>query len=364
MIVAENHMHLNDFDYVLPPECIAQVPLEQRDAARLLVDCGALAPEHRYVFELPELLSPGDLVVVNDTAVIPARLNLRRSGGGMCEVLLLERLLDHPHRWRALARPGRKLRPGDELSTVDGDTALRVVGRDEEIFTVEFVGIASRDMFAFLERYGDMPLPPYITTALVDRSRYQTVYAGDPGSAAAPTAGLHLTDEVFDRFRERGIETERVQLFVGLDTFAPITEADPRNHRIHTEQYRVPSRTMAACQRAASRGGRVVAIGTTAARALESAATRGELEGRTSLFIYRGYRWKVVDRLLTNFHMPRTTLLMMIDSFVGPRWRDLYEVALAAHYRFLSFGDAMLLDRYTDKHSGQGFDSSAADGLS
>ena len=192
-----------------------------------------------------------------------------------------------------------------------------------------------------LDELGEMPLPPYIGERLEDPERYQTVYAAEPGSAAAPTAGLHFTPELFDRLAAAGVATATVELVVGLDTFQPISTENPLDHPMHTERYRVPEATMTACREAE----RVVAVGTTAVRALESAASRSELAGRTDLFIHRGFDWQVVDLLMTNFHLPRTTLLMMIDAFVGPRWRDLYAVALANDYRFLSFGDAMLLDR-------------------
>jgi S-adenosylmethionine:tRNA ribosyltransferase-isomerase len=187
-----------------------------------------------------------------------------------------------------------------------------------------------------------MPLPPYIHERLTDPDRYQTIYARQPGSAAAPTAGLHFTTELLDQLTELGIEQAKVELVVGLDTFRPITEDDPLSHRMHTERYRVPADTMRRCQMAE----RVVAVGTTSVRALESAAARDELEGRTDIFIHSGFDWKIVDVLMTNFHMPRTTLLMMIDAFVGDRWRRLYDEALRADYRLLSFGDAMLLDRH------------------
>jgi S-adenosylmethionine:tRNA ribosyltransferase-isomerase len=209
-----------------------------------------------------------------------------------------------------------------------------------DTFWVELVG--DDDPVALLDRHGEMPLPPYISERLGDPERYQTVFAREAGSAAAPTAGLHFTPELFDRLAERGIGTATVELVVGLDTFQPISTDDPLEHPMHTERYRVPPETMAACRAAE----RVVAVGTTAVRALESAARSGELSGRTDLFIHRGFDWQLVDVMMTNFHLPKTTLLMMIDAFVGPRWRSLYETALAAEYRFLSFGDAMLLDRH------------------
>lgn len=334
-------MRLDDFDYDLPEARIAQTAIEQRDAARLLVDRGSRPPEHRRVRDLPELLEPGDLVVVNDTRVIPARLRLHRSSGGVVEVLLLECLApatdDEPGTWEALVRPGRKLRAGEVLVGADGTPVVEMVARSESGDT-----FCVRLLVDDPEGHGEMPLPPYITTPLEQTERYQTVYARRAASAAAPTAGLHFTPELMARLEQAGIEIARVELVVGLDTFRPVTASDPRQHPIHTESYEVPPGVLERCHAA----NRVVAIGTTSVRALESAATTGQGAGRTSLFIHRGYDWKVVDVMMTNFHLPRTTLLMMIEAFVGPRWRRLYEVALAEDYQFLSFGDAMLLDRW------------------
>jgi S-adenosylmethionine:tRNA ribosyltransferase-isomerase len=339
-------MDVAEFDYELPPERIAQTPVEPRDAARLLVDRGAAPPEHRHVRDLADLLRAGDLLVVNETRVIPARLRLRRPSGGRAEVLLLEPLDVGRRRWEALVRPAKRLRAGDVLSVASTEGSRPVVVMGErtaagDTFEVELVG---PDALGVLDAYGEMPLPPYITTPVADPERYQTVYARTPGSAAAPTAGLHLTTTLLDHLLGKGVETATVELVVGLDTFQPISTSDPRDHPMHTERYRVPDATIAACRRA----DRVVAVVPTAVRALESAATTGRASGRTDLMIHRGYDWKVVDVLLTNFHLPRTTLLLMIDAFVGPRWRTLYAEALAGDYRFLSFGDAMLLDRHAD----------------
>jgi len=334
-------VELADFDYDLPDERIAQVPVEPRDSARLLVDRGAAEPDHRLVRDLPDILRPGDLLVLNETRVIPARLRLRRASGGAAEVLLLEPLDAQRRSWEALVRPGGKLRLGEEL--LAGDVALVAMGERTaagDTFRVELIG--DDDPLELLDRHGEMPLPPYIGARLDDPDRYQTVFAREPGSAAAPTAGLHFTAELFERLAASGVTTATVELVVGLDTFQPISTENPLDHPMHTERYRVPATTWAACRDA----GRVVAVGTTAVRALESAAARGELSGRTDLFIHRGFDWQVVDVLMTNFHLPTTTLLMMIDAFVGERWRRLYETALAGDYRFLSFGDAMLLDRH------------------
>lgn len=341
-------MHRDEFFYELPAERIAQTPIEPRDAAQLLVDRGSRPAEHRHVRDLPELLRPGDLLVVNDSRVIPARLHLRRRTGGRVEVLLLEPRDPGHRRWEALVRPARKLSPGEEL-VVDSDAetaetadtiAATIVGRTEAGDTFE-IELHDDHPYDLLRRIGEMPLPPYITKRLDQPERYQTVYANEPGSAAAPTAGLHFTPALMERLAAGGVEIANVELIVGLDTFAPVTADDPRRHRIHTERYRVPDETMKRCAAAE----RVIAVGTTSVRALESAAATGDLGGRTDLFIHRGYDWQVVDLLMTNFHMPHTTLLMMIDAFVGSRWRRLYDEALAGDYRFLSFGDAMLLDR-------------------
>jgi S-adenosylmethionine:tRNA ribosyltransferase-isomerase len=333
-------MRLDDFDYTLPPERIAQHPAQPRDSARLLVDQGSAAPLHRHVRDLGEFLRDGDLLVVNDTKVIPARLRLARETGGVAEALLLEPLDAERRTWEAMVRPARKLKPGEVL--VAGDVPLvRIVGRSDagDTMIIELVG--EGEPLALLDLHGEMPLPPYITAPLEQEGRYQTVYANEPGSAAAPTAGLHFTPSLLADLSAMGVDTARVELVVGLDTFQPVSAADPRDHVMHSERYHVPAGVLQACADAR----RVVAVGTTSVRALESAATTGEHSGRTTIFIHRPYEWKLVDVLMTNFHLPRTTLLMMIDAFVGPRWRKLYDEALQQEYRFLSFGDAMLLDR-------------------
>lgn len=332
-------MRLSDIDYDLPDELIAQKPVEPRDSSRLLVDRGASAPAHRHMTDIVDLLGHGDVLVVNDTRVLPARLVLQRASGGAAEVLLLEPRDEGRRCWEAMVRPARKLREGEVLEFY-GKRVVRVGARTEAGDTFE-VEVLDDVPLALIERIGSMPLPPYIRGSLKDKERYQTVYARDARSAAAPTAGLHFTQELLARLTDRGVTMARVELVVGLDTFKPVTAENPLEHRIHTESYSVPEVTLEACGKA----GRVVAVGTTAARALESATATGELSGRTSLFITRGHRWQSVDLLLTNFHMPRTSLLLMVDSFVGPRWRRLYAEAVAERYRFLSFGDAMLLDR-------------------
>jgi S-adenosylmethionine:tRNA ribosyltransferase-isomerase len=328
-------MDTADLDYPLPADAIAQVPVEPRDAARLLVDEGPdRAPSHQRVADLPDLLLPGDLLVVNDTRVRPARLHLRKPTGGHVEVLLLEAHEDG--RWEALVRPSRKVPPGTALRSEAGDLSVEV-GEDlgEGLRAVTLDGDPSAA--------GEVPLPPYIHTALADPERYQTVYARRPLSAAAPTAGLHLTEQVLERCRANGVTVASLELAVGLDTFKPLAVEHLDDHVMHSEAFAVPADVMAAAETAP----RVVAVGTTVVRALESAAATGRLEGRTDLFITPGFDFKAVDVLMTNFHVPRTSLLALIAAFIGPRWRELYALALADGYRFLSFGDAMLLQRQT-----------------
>ena len=333
-------MRLADFDYELPAERIAQHPIEPRDAARLLVDQGSAAPLHRRVRDIGEFLRDGDLLVVNDTKVIPARLRLTRASGGAAEALLLEPLDAERRTWDAMVRPARKLKVGDELF-VGEQPVVRVLGRSDAGDTMRVELLGEGDPLLLLQQHGEMPLPPYIGARLETPDRYQTVYADQPASSAAPTAGLHFTAELLASLTARGIDVARVELVVGLDTFKPVTAEDPRDHLIHSERYNVAADVLVRCNAAK----RVIAVGTTSVRALESAATLGVGAGRTRLFIHRPYDWKVVDVLMTNFHMPHTTLLMMIDAFIGPRWRTLYEEALRKNYRMLSFGDAMLLDR-------------------
>ncbi len=352
-------MDAADLDYDLPADAIAQHPAEPRDSARLLVDRGpGMPPEHWSVADLDRLLDPGDVLVVNDTRVIPARLRLRKPTGGAVEVLLLERRPDGT--WEALVRPGRRVAPGTVLGPGDGD------GDGPTVVVGEALGDGRRQVtigagddpdaeLALLDTHGEVPLPPYIHEPLADRERYQTVFAATPGSVAAPTAGLHLTDALLDRCRARGVTVVTVDLVVGLGTFRPIDTERVEDHPMHAERYRVPPATRALLAGRLGDGaggagpgapdGRVVAVGTTVVRALESWAGTGEPEGSTRLFIHGDHRFALVDRLLTNFHVPRSSLLALVEAFVGPRWRDLYADALADGYRFLSFGDAMVLDR-------------------
>ena len=332
-------MHLSDIDYELPEKLIAQHPVEPRDSARLLVATGPDQVEHKHVTDLVDMLEPGDVMVVNDTRVLPARLSLHRKTGGAAEVLLLEQRSSDFRLWEALVKPASKLKP-DEVLEYFGKRVVRVGPRTEagDTFVVELL---DENPMELLQRIGTMPLPPYIRSSLTDLERYQTVYARRTASAAAPTAGLHFTPELMAKIVAKGVTVETVELVVGLDTFKPISADDPLDHLIHSEFYSVDQRVMDACRDAK----RVIAVGTTATRALESVAATGQLSGRTSLFITPGFEWKVVDMMLTNFHLPKTSLLLMIESFIGPRWRDIYAEAISEQYRFLSFGDAMLLAR-------------------
>ena len=332
-------MNLSDIDYELPEKLIAQHPVEPRDSARLLVATNPSKVEHKHVTDLVDFLEAGDVMVVNDTRVLPARLALHRKTGGAAEVLLLEQRSSDFRLWEALVKPASKIKQ-DEVLEYFGKRVVRVGPRTEagDTFVVE---ILDENPMELLQRIGAMPLPPYIRSSLTDLERYQTVYARRMASAAAPTAGLHFTPELMARIVAKGVVVETVELVVGLDTFKPISTDDPLDHLIHSEFYSVEQRVMDACNKAT----RVIAIGTTATRALESVAASGQLTGRTSLFITPGFQWKVVDMMLTNFHLPKTSLLLMIESFIGTRWRDIYAEAISEQYRFLSFGDAMLLAR-------------------
>lgn len=349
-------MRLNEFDYELPADRIAQEPVEPRDAARLLIDRGAdTPPAHSRVDALAAEVGPGDVVVVNTTRVRPARLTVRRSTGGKGEVLLLSPVDGSDTRWEALVRPSAKSRPGDVLDpeAPSGDerpTSLRVRleayrGEGRWVVALELVGEGEVD--GALRRYGTMPLPPYLDDRQRDPDRYQTVFADRPGSAAAPTAGLHLTPEVLESVVDAGARVVSVDLEVGLGTFRPMTTDRVEDHVMHGERYRIEPAAWEAISAAAdpSTPGSVLAVGTTTLRALESAARSGKLEATTELFLHRGAQFLVVDNLMTNFHLPRSSLLVLIDAFMGPGWRRLYDLALEDGYRFLSFGDATLLQR-------------------
>ncbi len=343
-------LRLSEYDYELPPELIAQEPIEPRDAARLLVlDRRTGRIEHRIFREIGDYLQPGDLLVVNDSRVLPARLFGRRATGGQVELLLLQARGDG--HWEALARPARRLRPGEVIAILPRESEHAQLAPATIVERLEEGRVLVQlppEVLDALDRYGHVPLPPYIRRALRDPERYQTVYARELGSVAAPTAGLHFTPELLDRLQRSGVGLARVTLHVGLGTFKPVQVEDARQHRMHAEWYHVPAETLAAIRSAREQGRRVVAVGTTSARTLESIPDRldesGELTGWTDLYIVPGHRWRVVDALITNFHLPRSTLLLLVSSFAG---RELifraYREAVERGYRFYSFGDAMLI---------------------
>ena len=341
-------MKTSDFDYELPRELIAQYPADRRDESRLLVvrrDGGAL--EHRRFRDVGEYFEPGDVLVVNESEVIPARLLGRRSGGGRAEMFLLRDLADH--RWEVLVRPGARIREGAELSFGDGQLMARV----EEVLPdgKRVVSLsAPGDVAAAAERLGAVPLPPYIDREPepADSQRYQTVYARVPGAVAAPTAGLHFTEELLAELGAAGVATARLTLHVGIGTFRPVAVEDPADHRMENERFDVPVAAADEINEARDAGGKVIAVGTTSVRTLESVAGEdGHVEagsGSTDLFIRPPCRFKCVDVLLTNFHLPKSTLLMLVSAFAGrERVLDAYAEAVRERYRFYSYGDAMLL---------------------
>jgi S-adenosylmethionine:tRNA ribosyltransferase-isomerase len=334
---------LADFDYALPPELIAQVPLPQRSASRLLVVEGGRRTDSDFA-ELPQWLRAGDLLVLNDSRVLHARLLGFKDSGGQVEILV-ERLLE-PDVALAQVRASKSPQPGSRLR-LEGALDVEVLGRDGEFYRLRFSGDAAE----MIERHGRLPLPPYIDRAAEapDEERYQTVYAREKGSVAAPTAGLHFDPELFARLREKGVEIAHVTLHVGAGTFQPVRVDDLAQHRMHSESYVLPQATADAIAATRARGGRVVAVGTTSLRVLESAALEGNLRvgaGETALFVTPGFGFRVVDLLITNFHLPKSTLLMLVAAFAGlDEIRAAYRHAIAARYRFFSYGDAMLLHR-------------------
>ena len=375
---------LSSYDYELPEGQIAQTPLSKRDSSRLLIVDSPTHHIHRIFSDLPQWLQPGDLLVLNNTRVIPARLYGRKSTGAAVEVLLLEERQDNC--WLALVKPGRRLKPGAKIlfephsGREQPPTASPLKGRETPpVSTLSATVLATDEatggrllqfdvpvgasLETLLAHYGQIPLPPYITDTQASPEQYQTVYAQPPGalakrgalsaqhlpfgSIAAPTAGLHFTSELLERCAQRGIKQASVTLHVGVGTFRPVEVEDVTHHKMHGEWLEVPASTVEQIRETKASGGRVIAVGTTVVRALEAAAASGELQpfcGKTELFIYPGYQWRVVEGLITNFHLPRSSLLMLVSAMVGrQRLMDLYEVAIAHQYRFYSFGDAMLI---------------------
>lgn len=340
---------LSDFDYELPSELIAQHPASERAASRLLhLDGRTGTLEDRAFGDLAGLIGAHDLVVFNDTKVIKARLRGRKDTGGEVEVLV-ERVLD-PHRALAHVRASKTPKAGRRLLFA-GDVEAEVLGRQDDLFELRFSASEGQSVLDILSKHGEVPLPPYITHSpdASDEARYQTVYAKVPGAVAAPTAGLHFDEAMLSALGERGIATAYVTLHVGAGTFQPVRGEDLSGHVMHSEWYSIPEATIAAIARVRERNARVIAIGTTTLRALESAAVSGELRagaGETRLFITPGFEFRIVDRLATNFHLPKSTLLMLVSAFAGfENIRRAYAHAIAARYRFFSYGDVMLLER-------------------
>jgi len=339
-------VNTSDFDYDLPESSIAQTPLEPRDSSRLLVltrDTGEL--EHVHFRDLGGYLRPNDLLILNQTRVIPARIYARKSTGGLVELLLLRRrdLVT----WESLIG-GKGLRVGGKVQIEEGPEAeiVEILNGSERL--IRF----SEPIEPYFAKVGHVPLPPYIHEKLTDPERYQTVYARDPGSAAAPTAGLHFTPRLLDELQAKGVKLAYVTLHVGLDTFAPVTEDNPEEHKIHTEWCELPQETADAINQARASGGRIIAVGTTSVRTLESAAPVNTgrrslvtaLNGPTSLYILPGYQFEVVDAIVTNFHLPKSTLIMLVSAFAGrKKILETYQTAIYEGYRFYSFGDAMLI---------------------
>ena len=342
-------MLVKDFDFHLPPELIARYPVPDRDASRLML-------LNRHTGEVGEdrfgnigaCLSPGDLLVMNDTRVIPARILGRKESGGRVEIFLLRRIEGEPECWSCLLKASKRFRPGQVIDLAAGMSAIMRTRLGDDSWQVEFRG--QEPFAAWLEREGHIPLPPYLQRGDddLDRERYQTVYARTPGAVAAPTAGLHFTRELLAGLEAKGIETAHLTLHTGLGTFLPVRVERVQDHRIHTERYSLPQATADAVRAARARGSRVVAVGTTTARTLEYAAnddgTINAGDGEADIFIYPGYRFKVVDALVTNFHLPESTLLMLVSAFAGREHVfEAYREAVARGFRFYSYGDAMLI---------------------
>ena len=341
-----SHLKTEDFWYDLPEELIAQTPLEKRDSSRLLaLDRKTGETSHKHFYDIYDYLQPGDCLVMNDSRVLPARLLGKRPSGGAVELLLLRDMGDK--KWECLAKPGRKLQPGQEVIFGDGEltaTILEILDDGNRLVEFHFEGI----FLEVLERLGKMPLPPYIKAQLEDQERYQTVYSREVGSAAAPTAGLHFTQELLAKLKEKGVSLAFVTLHVGLGTFRPVKVENINDHHMHSELCVLPEETAKILNETRKAGGRIICVGTTSCRTLESLA--GE-DGTftpgskwTDIFIYPGYRFKAMDGLITNFHLPESTLVMLVSAFAGRENVLLaYEEAVQEKYRFFSFGDAMLI---------------------
>lgn len=340
-------MKTSDFYYDLPKELIAQTPVEPRDSSRLLVlDRTTKTIEHKHFYNIMDYLNEGDLLVANDSRVLPARIfGIKDKTGARVEFLLLRQISGN--RWETLCKPGKKAREGARFSFGDGLLRATVVEvKEDGNRIVDFD--CDENFFATLDKIGKMPLPPYITEELKDKERYQTVYSHELGSAAAPTAGLHFTEELMEKIKAKGVSIAYVTLHVGLGTFRPVKVDDVTNHKMHSEHYEIPEETARLINETKQNGGRVIAVGTTSCRTLESVATfYGEIkpcDGFTDIFIYPGYDFKMLDGLITNFHLPESTLIMLVSAFAGYDYTmEAYKTAVNEKYRFFSFGDAMFI---------------------
>lgn len=339
-------MKTSDFYYELPKELIAQTPIEPRDSSRLMVlnkETGEI--EHRHFYDILDYLNEGDLLVCNDSRVLPARIFGVKETGARVEFLLLKQITGN--RWETLCKPGKKAREGAEFIFGDGIMKAKIAGVTEDgNRIVDFD--CNENFFAALDKIGQMPLPPYITEELKDRERYQTVYSHELGSAAAPTAGLHFTEELMEKLRAKGVNIAYVTLHVGLGTFRPVKVDDVTKHKMHSEHYEIPEETARLINQTKQNGKRVIAVGTTSCRTLESVASfYGEIkpcDGFTDIFIYPGYEFKVLDGLITNFHLPESTLIMLVSAFAGyDNIMNAYKTAVEEKYRFFSFGDCMCI---------------------
>ena len=346
-------LNVSDYDYFLPEEQIAQDPLADRSSSKLLVlDKNTGETSHHVFKEIIDYLNPGDCLCINNTKVLPARLIGRKKTGGVVEVLLLKRLEDEKSKWEVLTRPGKKARVGDEIifggeGPEDFDLLCRVTEVKEDgnrIVEFEYDGIFEE----ILDKLGQMPLPPYITHRLEDKNRYQTVYAKIEGSAAAPTAGLHFTNELLEQIKEKGVKVVSVTLHVGLGTFRPVQVENILDHKMHSEYYEVSEETAKILNETKANGGRIISVGTTSTRTLESVTDENGIvhagSGETQIFIYPGYKFKAIDGLITNFHLPKSTLIMLVSALAGRKnVLNAYKEAVEKKYRFFSFGDAMFI---------------------
>ena len=356
----DEDLWLSSYDYELPETAIAQTPAVPRDSSRLLVVTSPTAQVHTTFRQLPDWLLPGDLLILNNTRVIPARLFGRKETGAPVEVLLLEE--GENGCWLALVKPGRRFKQGTSIifqavspEAKDISLTATVVARDEATGGrfLQFYWPPELDFWTLLEQFGEIPFPPYVKSPEAQPSQYQTVYAQELGAVAAPTAGLHFTPELLQRLQEKGVTQAQITLHVGVGTFRPVEAADITTHTMHQEWVEVPASTVAQIAAAKARGGRVIAVGTTVVRALEGAAQQARMSegnilaafrGKTDIFIYPGYQWQVIDGLITNFHLPRSSLLMLVSALIGrKRLLSLYEEAIREGYRFYSFGDAMFI---------------------